>query len=408
MILINRNYRLLWLSQLISQLGDKAYNIALMWWLLEKTKSSLMVSSFMMVSMLPELIFGPVAGVYIDRWNKQSILVITDFIRGAIVLLIAALYQCNHLQIHHIYLAALGISFCSALFNPTTMAVIPAIVEKDQLREANAMNQLVSGSVSILGPLLGASSVAVIGYLGALAFNGLSYLASGIAECFLKFNGIKTGNREPVIASLIQGFRFIRANQRISVIVLVIAVVHVFVGSTVVLLPFVAKLLGGTGINNLGVLQAAVGLGMTAGAIYVSKFVTKDFREKFLFYAIIGMGLGVTAIGVLQQLQIGSVIFYSLVCIVIGLSVAVASVFWRTIAQMCVPAEMTGRVFSVFTTTGNISVPISIGAFGLMLNYISPGLLASLAGVCLVLIGILLLLTNGSMFDGDKSSSIAK
>ncbi|MCC5468154.1 MFS transporter [Pelosinus baikalensis] len=399
MFLINRNFCLLLFGQIVSQLGDKAYNIALMWWLLEKTKSPFLVSSFLVIAMLPELIFGPVAGVYIDRWNKKKILVVSDFVRGIIVLTLAILFQSELLEIWHIYVAALCISLCSALFNPTTMSVIPVIVEKDKLQQANALSQMVVGAVSIIGPLLGSSSIVLVGYIGVLIFNGISYIISGIAELFLCMTTIESQTEESVIYSLTQGFRFIRADMRVLVIVTVIAIVHVFVGSIVVIMPFLAKLLDGNGINNLGLLQSAIGGGMIIGAGYISKYVRKSVSELYLSYAIVCMGLGILALGTLQLIHIELVEIYVIVCIIIGSCIAIASVLWRTIAQLCVPAEMSGRVFSVFSTTGNISLPISIGIFGLLLNYMTPGLLFFVAGSCLMVFGVVLLYSNRKNFE---------
>jgi DHA3 family macrolide efflux protein-like MFS transporter len=399
MFLINRNFSLLWFSQLVSQLGDKSYNIVLMWWLLEKTNSPFFVSSFLIVSMLPELIFGPVAGVYIDRWDKKKIIVVSDFVRGTIILLLAILYQSKFLEIWHIYVAALCISFCSALFNPTIMSVIPVIVEKDKLRQANALSQMVVGAVSIIGPLLGASSIVMVGYMGVLIFNGISYIISGIAELFLCMTTIEVQTKESVINSLERGLRFIWADIRVLVIVTVIAIVHVFVGSVVVIMPFLAKLLDGNGIDNLGLLQSAIGGGMILGAGYSSKYVCKSFSEWYLFYAIMYMGLGILTLGTLQLIHIELVGFYIIVCIIIGSCIAITSVLWRTIAQICVPAEMSGRVFSVFSTTGNISLPISIGIFGVLLNYMTPGLLFFVAGSCLMAFGVVLLYSNRKNFE---------
>lgn len=408
MFLINRNFGLLWFGQLVSQLGDKAYNIALMWWLFEKTKSSFFISSFLVASMLPELIFGPVAGVYIDRWNKKKILVISDFVRGVVVLTLAALYQLNLLEIWHIYIAALSISLCSALFNPTTMSVIPIIVEKDKIQQANALSQMVAGAVSIIGPLLGASSVALIGYAGVLIFNGLSYIISGVAETFLRITSIEIQQKESVFASLMQGFRYIRTDVRVAVVVIVIAIVHMFVGSIVVIMPFIANLLNGNGINNLGVLQSAIGVGMIVGSVYISKYVRNSFNELYLFYVIVCMGLGILTLGALQLIHVDLLALYVIICTMIGLCIAIASVFWRTIAQNCVPAEMTGRVFSVLSTTGNISLPLSIGIVGVLLNYMTPGLLFSFAGGCLMVFGVVLLYSNRKNFERACKSAIKR
>jgi MFS family permease len=391
-LLINRNFRLLWFGQLVSQLGDKAYNIALMWWLFEKTASPFFVSSFLIASMLPELIFGPLAGVYIDRWNKKKILVAADFARGIIILTLAALYQLNLLAIWHIYIAALFISLCSALFNPTTMSVIPAVVEKNELQQANALSQMIAGAVAIIGPLLGASSVVMLGYTGVLIFNSCSYIISGIAEAFLKIMAIdavvKESSKESIFFSMLEGFRYIRGDLRVSTLVILVAVVHVFVGSIAVAMPFLANILKGNGLNNLGILQAAFGGGMIVGAVYISKYARNRFKGLHLLYAIVCMGVGILMLGALQLTYIHTVEPYAIICIVIGMCIAVISVFWRTLAQICVPEEMAGRVFSVLSTTGDISLPISMGVFGLLLNFTTNAELLSLAGVFLILIGI--------------------
>ena len=194
--LINRNFSLLWFGQLISQLGDKAYAIALTWWLLERTGSSLYVSSFLVTAMLPEFIFGPIAGVYVDRWNRKRILITSDILRGLIVTTITALHLMGQLQIWHVYLAAMGISLCSALFNPTTMAVIPTIVDKGLLPRANALSQMVAGTVSIVGPLAGATSVALIGYTGVFFFNAFSFFVSAGAAALLTLTATASRAKE--------------------------------------------------------------------------------------------------------------------------------------------------------------------------------------------------------------------
>ncbi|HEY3424929.1 MAG TPA: MFS transporter [Negativicutes bacterium] len=399
MLLMNRNFGLLWFGQFVSQLGDKAYNIALMWWLFEKTASPLFISSFLIVSMLPELILSPVAGVYIDRWNKKRILIVADFARGITILTLAALYQSNLLAIWHIYIAALFISLCSAFFNPTTMAVIPAVVEKGGLQRANALSQMAAGAVAIIGPLLGASSVAMLGYMEVLIFNGCTYIISGIAESFLRITAMKITTKESIFVSLLQGFRYIRGDVRVATVVILVAIIHVFVGCLVVTLPFLANLLTGSGLDNLGVLQAAFGGGMIVGAVYVSKYAANRFKGLYLFYAIVCMGAGILMLGALQLSCIRLVELYAIDCIIIGVCVAAISVFWRTLAQLCVCEEMTGRVFSVLSATGDISLPVSMGIAGLLLNFITPAVLLSLAGILLIVIGIGIVNNNRKIIE---------
>jgi len=227
--LINRNFLLLWTGQLISQLGDKIYSIALAWWLLERTNSPSMMGFFLVTSMLPELILGPLVGPFIDRWNRKSILVSADILRGTVVSLIAFLSHLGTLEIWQIFGAALLISISSAFFNPTVMAVIPQIVEKDELAQANSLSQITNGVSTVLGPLLGAATVSWLGYSVVFFLNGLSYLTAAALALFLKIIKLaEETKQENFLTSLQEGFQFIRSNHQVLLILLVIALVHVF------------------------------------------------------------------------------------------------------------------------------------------------------------------------------------
>jgi len=279
------------------------------------------------------------------------------------------------------------------------MAVIPNIVEKEELHRANALSQTIAGGVAIIGPLFGASTVAMVGYLGVLVFNGLSYFISGVAEALLVLRPVSEHKQQAVIASLLEGLRFIRSDRRLLSVVIVIAVIHVLFGGVAIITPFIANSLSGNGINNLGLMQSAIGAGMIGGAMVVTRYIKGRIRENYLFYAVLCMGTGTVGLGVLQAHGIVRVEPYGMVCALIGLSVAVASIVWRTITQLCVPENLSGRVFSVLSTTGNISLPISMGAFGLLLGYACPWILLTVEGVSIVFFGIALIIRSQKVLE---------
>ena len=396
MFLINRNFALLWGGQLVSQLGDKIYSIALLWWLLEKTASPLFTSSFLILAMLPEMLLAPLAGVYVDRWNKKHILVATDLARGAIVLALAALYHLQALQIWQVCLAALAISLCSALANPAILALIPSLVEREALQGANARSQLVGGVTRILGPLLGASSVAVAGYLPVLLFNAASYLLSGGAECLLRLGPTPPRTASPVWHSLKQGLRHMASDARIRAIVAIVALVHVFFGALIVILPFLARSLTGRGIANLGVLEAMLGLGIVAGAAALSGRVPAAIRLARFLPPILGMALAVFALGWLSQSHTTLLLPCALCCAAIGACVALLGTYWQTAIQDRVAEDMRGRVFSVLSSAGNVSLPISMGLTGLLLKVLPLATLLLAAGGALALAGLALARERGN------------
>jgi MFS transporter, DHA3 family, macrolide efflux protein len=101
--MINRNFTLLWLGKIISQLGDKFYAIALAWWILQKTNSPSIMGLFLLTSVLPGILLGFFAGALTDRWKRKTMLVVTDIIRGCLVLIISYMSMNNALEIWHVF-----------------------------------------------------------------------------------------------------------------------------------------------------------------------------------------------------------------------------------------------------------------------------------------------------------------
>ncbi len=399
-IWINRNFLLLWTGQLISQLGDKFYMIALAWWILQKTHSPLSMGLYLMFSVLPELLIGPIAGVYIDLWSRKVILVLTDILRGVIILTIAALSIFGLLQVWHIYAATILISLCSAFFNPSTMSVIPQVVAKDQLTKANSMSQMTSGLTTIIGPLLGGTTVALTGYTLIFILNGSSYLVSAFLEMLLTIPySPKEHKANKILSKMKEGFIYIRNKKVVFIILLALGIVHVFYGGLVVAMPFLANKLVGAGSRNLGLLEAAIGGGLIGGGIAIHRSRLSNLPGSILFYAILIMGLSISLIGLTHLIKITSLIPYVIIIFFLGTTIATASVYWRSLLQTHVPNEMTGRVFGIATTIVNISLPLSFGAFGLLLNHFSIALTLIVSGVILVFISFIFLIKYKSLFN---------
>jgi len=152
-IWLNRDFSLLWTGQLISQIGDKFYAIALAWWILTKTGSPAIMGLYLVASALPGLVLGPLAGGCTDRWNRKTVLIAMDLLRAAIILGVTILATAGNLQIWHLFTAAVIVSLASAFFSPAASAALPQIVSGDEIPKANAMNQLISGSTTVIGPL---------------------------------------------------------------------------------------------------------------------------------------------------------------------------------------------------------------------------------------------------------------
>jgi D-alanyl-D-alanine dipeptidase len=136
-LLINRNFAFLWIGKITSQIGDKFYAIALAWWILQKTDSPGIMGCFLAVSAIPCLVLGFFAGALVDRLNRKNVLIVTDILRGSLTLSVVILSFLKVLEIWHVFVIGAGLSLITAFFDPAIQALIPQIVDKDKLKDAN-------------------------------------------------------------------------------------------------------------------------------------------------------------------------------------------------------------------------------------------------------------------------------
>ncbi|NMC57014.1 MAG: MFS transporter [Eubacteriaceae bacterium] len=398
--MINRNFSLLWMGKIVSQLGDKFYAIALAWWILQKTNSPSIMGFFLLVSVLPGILIGFFAGALTDRYNRKNIIIITDIIRGFLVLAITCLSIFNMLEIWHVFLIGLCLSLAAAFFDPAIQAIIPQIVEKENLVKANGMSQMVSGACTVAGPLLGALAVSILGLAWVFFANSISYFISAFLACFVKVNIIykKPAKDADIFKEIMQGISFIKTRKQITSVLIIIALAHLFIGSLTVSLPFLAKALAGNGVNNLGYLQMMLGVGLFAGSIFMSIKKKSSVNVQTLILFIMAVGGCFIAISISQYLKINSVYIYMLVLAIIGSCIAFASVFWQSLLQYYTPEDMRGRVFSISTMVANFSIPLAYGLFGVLLNLSSMSILMASSGACLLLLCFCLYLRNSKNY----------
>lgn len=397
---INRDYGLLWAASFISQTGDTFYALALAWLILERTRSPAAMGLFLVASYLPGFLISPWVGTIIDRSDRKRLLVLADFLRGAVVGLASLLVFLGRLQLWQVVLVAVLLSIASAFFNPTARVVLPRIVPADRLVPANAGMQFISGATSVAGPLLGAILLARVGYLGAFLLNAVSFLLSG--SLILAMRGSlhpeRTGGTPRHAGGIRGGFRFLSGQPRLLVVLLIIFCVHLFFGSLSVVLPFLANSLSGRGILNLGTLEASLGIGMITGSV-VLNLRSQEPGDRALFKAIALLGLGILSLGAYRGLGITTSAAYAGSLIAIGACTATASVFWTTLMQRAIPEDIAGRVFALAAAVGNIALPLAYGAFGLLLSAVSLKTILIGCGLAILLVG---LVTGLVSWDGKE------
>jgi MFS family permease len=387
---MNRNLNLLLSGQLVSQVGDKFHMLAVAFLVLKTTGSPAKMGLILFCSVFPSMLLGLVSGTFIDRYNRKTIIIGADVARGLVVSGLALCYLLDVLTFPVLLLAQVILSVCTAFFDPAIPAIIPQIVKPDQLTRTNSQAQFISGLATVVGPTLGGIMVAWGGYLPVFLINAGSYLISAGFECLIKIPPLKrrVHAKTEFLDDIRQGCGYVYIRNHLMVILLMVGVIHFFVGCIEVVIPVLATSLVGDGARNIGYLQTFFGTGMIMTAFLLS-FINITGREaRFLFGGVfcIGLLLLITSLICLSGAR-GILAFMLLFCLMGG-AIIIAGTSFRSILQKEVQEDMMGRIFGFAAAVGNISIPLATLIYGILMSYMSHGSLMAISGVVLLPISL--------------------
>src|SRR5262245_33392037 len=190
-LLHDRNVRWLFAGQTISQIGDGLSKVALLWFVYEMTGSALKMSLIGVLQTIPPLVFGPFAGVLLDRLEKRWAMIVIDSVRTVLIASIPILYPFDLLPLPWLYVLVFVIAMFSMAFGPALNASLPLIVKKEQLTPINALMQSTMTIGQLLGPAFGGMLIAAIGAQNALYGNAAAFCISALCKIPLRLPHVR-------------------------------------------------------------------------------------------------------------------------------------------------------------------------------------------------------------------------
>lgn len=359
-----RDFRLLWTGLTVSLIGDGLYFVALAWEVYRISNAPGAMSAVGLAWTLPLVLFVLLGGIVSDRFDRRKVLIASDLLRGSAVLAMSILSFTDTIQLWHVYVLVAVYGTGEAFFGPAFGAIVPQVVAKDKLVEANALDSLVYPlGFRFIGPAMGGWLVAAYGAGLAFAVDAATFVVSGLAVSFMRRLPARTD--EPItfrssMTELKEGFRFVRSQPWLwGTLASAALALLCFWGPLEVLLPYLVKNdLDGTA-GNYGAVLAFGGV----GAVLISLIVgSRGYPRRFItfMYFMWGPGIGIIAFyGVSNALwQMYVVSFVS------GGAIAAGLIVWKTTMHRLVPDDLMGRVTSLdwFISIG--LVPLSFGITG--------------------------------------------
>lgn len=378
--MLTRDFRLVWLGQVLSQGGTRLYQIALLWWLLEQLPASsrgLAAGAFLVVGVLPSLTLVGYIGRVISRVPSRTVMLRAEAVA---FLAVSSLVLVGDPPVWSVYVVGLVLATCQAFFDPTLMKALPELVPPADVPRAVSYGSSTQPVANFAGAAFGAVLLASAGFSGAIAVNAATYLISVACLLAARFAAA------PAAASGERGtWAFLTTLPGVKPVLLVFAGVNFFSAPTVLVLPLYTKSVLGAGAGSLALLESAVWLGLIAGALLAPRIPVRGSITSFGAVCVALFGVFLAVPGVVVSLPI-----YVVTLALSGFCLGVCNVKFMTLFQQVVPAAVKGRFFAALTAVLSVTFPVAFLSFGVFGDLLGAQVLVVAQGAGLLALGAVL------------------
>jgi MFS family permease len=363
-----KTFLIIWLGQFISLIGSSLTSFSLGIWVYQKTGSVLHLSLLSLLIFVPKIIFAPLNGVIVDRFNRRWLMIIGDTGAGFSTLLIAFFLLLNNLQIWHIYIAIFISSTFSAFQIPAYTAILTQILQKNQFSRAISMIQLGESISRTIAPILGGILLTTIKIQGIIWLDFFSFIFSVVTLLSIPFSNQNTGDdtqvkKTNIKEDIAEGFKYLKVRSGLIALLVFLSVTNFMLA--VVEILFTPLMLSFLSSQSMGIILSfgSVGMILSSFIIGILGRLGNGINNIFRFMLILGMSLifiGYSSSIPMVTFAIFLAFFsYSIIEIVIQL-----------IFQKKVSLHIQGRIFAIKQGITFFFIPLAYLIGGILADWL--------------------------------------
>ena len=379
------NFRLYFGGQCISLIGTWMQQIAMSWLVFRLTGSVFLLATVTFMAQIPILVATPYMSVFVDRFDRRKLLMLTQSLSMLQALLMAVLTLTGLIQVWHIMILSLLIGLINALDNPTRQSFYPSLVPRDKLSNAIALNSAVINGSRLIGPAVGGVLIGLLGEGICFLLNGISYIAVIIALLMMRVMPQREkGVKQKVWEDMRDGFQYVVGNIPIRTLLLLMSVISFFGLPLMTFIPAYVKTILHGGSEMLGLLLSCIGVGSFIAALYLAA------RK-----SVLGLGKVVMLSGVLLGIGLSVMSFVSIpwvaavLCLPIGFSVIAAVASINTLLQTLSREDKRGRVMGYMAMAFTGMAPVGSIILGTFEEFVGLQVIILLSGICCFLASLI-------------------
>ena len=371
-------------GQTISTFGSFLVQYAILWHLTLTTKSGGVLALAAIFGFLPQAIVSIFAGVWADRVNRKTMIIIADSMIALTTLGLALLMLSGVDDLWLIFTVMAARSIGAGFQMPAISALIPQIVPSDQLMRVNGINSSIQSSLSLLAPVAAAGVYATMSLTAILfidvitAVIGVLLLSTIVVPTLAR---VSSDEKPSYFGDLRDGVQYIFGNHLVRWVMVIFGLVFLLIVAPSNLSPLMVVRTFGSEVWMLTVLELAFGVGMVLGGVLMASIGAKADRIKTIIgssilFGVLAVGLGFTT----------NLILYYFLFFIVGLAVPAFSTSAMTLLQETVEPERQGRVFGFVGIVMSVAMPLGMAVLGPLADIVSVELLLVVTGAMTVLI----------------------
>ena len=367
-LLLTRNFGLIWLSQLVSQVGDGVSNLALLWFVYSITGSPVKTTIIGLIHTIPPIVLGPFIGVYVDRLPKKFFLIGSNVFRAVLMGIIPCAVSTDTFTVNLLYVLVLLDAMAMAMFSPALTSSVPMIVPREKFTAANALIQSTTSLGIIFGPAVSGIGIALFGSQEVLCLNGATYFVAALCLGMVRLRAVQPSAVEPETTrgsawqDFKEGLAFVATKQRVILLLILTAGCYGFGASALsTLFPVFARKLLGLGPVEVGYLWSSLGIGLLFMSIVLLWCTERTLADRvnIIFWASAMSGVAIVALVWMKDLYV-----VSFLMIMIGGGMgAFTPIAWGVVQELT-PRTMVGRVLGLYGTGAMTAAISGISIFG--------------------------------------------
>lgn len=365
----NRNFILLWIGQLTSEIGNEVLEFALSWYIYLETGSTLALSLALISIYIPKAIVSIFSGIIADRYNRKKIVVINDILSGILNFILFIISSTTNITLLIVIIFNILSSSISAIFNPAMSGAVQSVLSNEELKDASALLQVEGHISSILGASIAGFLLKIIGLKYLILLDAISFIISALIESIVKLPPISKKEEQFVVKEQYhEVIKFLNNNKIILYITLFAGIIAngVFMSISVYLPGIFQDILKVTSVE-LGIFNSIAGAtSVITSVIFILYKNEKINAFNLMLISLMMEGIVFLLISIMRNLG-----FAYITAIIYGLSCAMCSIASGILTKSLIPNKLMGRMGSFNILINSVTMPLFTILYGGLGEYIN-------------------------------------